>query len=89
MKATIRERAAAGAAVIVSSHLLSLVEEICHRVLILVRGRKREEGSLAELAARFPELAEGARLEDLFLRATGPEESTETEASAEGSGATP
>lgn len=78
MKGTIRERAASGAAVIVSSHLLSLVEEICHRVLILVRGRKREEGTIAELAARFPELAEGARLEDLFLHATGKDDDAQT-----------
>jgi len=70
MKATIKARAEAGAAVIVSSHLLSLVEEICSRVLILVKGTKRLDGTLGELAARFPDLAAGARLEDVFLRAT-------------------
>ena len=35
MKATIVRRAAAGAAVILSSHLLHLVEEICTRILVM------------------------------------------------------
>ena len=39
MKATIVRRAEAGAAVILSSHLLHLVEEICTRVLVMNRGQ--------------------------------------------------
>ena len=39
MKATIVRRAAAGTAVILSSHLLHLVEEICSRVLIMNAGQ--------------------------------------------------
>ena len=40
MKDSIHQRAAAGAAVMVSSHLLSLVEDLCTSVLILHRGRR-------------------------------------------------
>ena len=40
MKDSLRQHAAAGAAVIVSSHLLSLVEDLCSTVLVLHRGRQ-------------------------------------------------
>src|SRR5262249_22092568 len=40
MKDSIHGRAADGAAVMVSSHLLSLVEDLCTSVLILHRGRR-------------------------------------------------
>jgi ABC-2 type transport system ATP-binding protein len=71
MKETIVARARAGAAVVVSSHLLHLVEEICTRILILHKGRKIADGTLEELAAR-PDLAQaGSDLEEIFLHATG------------------
>src|SRR5438093_107332 len=49
MKQTIKERARQGAAVVLSSHLLHLVEEICTRVLIMQRGRKVALGTIAEI----------------------------------------
>lgn len=69
MKQTILACARGGAAIIVSSHLLHLVEEICSRVVIIAKGRKVADGTLQELAAN-PGLA-GADLEEIFLRATG------------------
>ena len=68
MKQTILARAKAGAAVIVSSHLLHLVEEICGRVLILHRGRSVLLGTLDEVRA----VAGGGdvSLEDVFFRIT-------------------
>src|SRR5205085_3171782 len=39
MKDSVRQRAAAGAAVVVSSHLLALVEDLCTHLLILHRGQ--------------------------------------------------
>ena len=57
-----------GAAIIVSSHLLHLVEELAHRVLVILNGRKGAHGTMAELKAAHPDLAEGARLEDIFLK---------------------
>jgi ABC-2 type transport system ATP-binding protein len=74
MKETIVARGRAGAAVMVSSHLLHLVEEICTRVIIIDRGRKIADGTLEELKAR-PELAAaGSSLEAIFLTATAREQ---------------
>ncbi len=67
VKDTIAHRAKTGTAVILSSHLLSLVEELCHRVLIVKKGRKVFHGTKAEIRALHPEIA---TLEDAFLRLT-------------------
>ena len=77
MKRTVVEQAAAGAAVLVSSHMLHLVQEICGRVVIVQRGRKRLEGTLDEIRAALPNLPEGADLEEIFLRATEGEGAAE------------
>jgi ABC-2 type transport system ATP-binding protein len=69
MKATIRERAQAGAAVVLSSHLLHLVEELCTRLLVVHRGRAVAQGTIAEIVATRPELA-GRSLEDVFVALT-------------------
>jgi len=71
MKQTIVARARAGAAVVVSSHLLHMVEEICTRILIIHKGRKIADGSLEQLASRADLAAAGSDLEQIFLRATG------------------
>lgn len=70
MKSTITARAAAGAAVVLSSHLLELVEQLCTRVLILQGGRRVAFGSVAEIIADRPELS-GRGLEEIFLTLTG------------------
>ena len=70
MKATIVGRAAAGAAVLLSSHLLHLVEEICTRVLVMHRGRVVAFGSVAEIIRGRPELA-GRSLEEVFVALVG------------------
>jgi ABC-2 type transport system ATP-binding protein len=70
MRETIVARAKAGASILVSSHLLHLVEEICTRVVIMDRGRKLADGTVAELAARVDVAAAGSNLEDIFLRVT-------------------
>ncbi len=70
MKATIVAHAQAGAAVILSSHLLHLVEEICTRLLIMQHGRVLAFGTIDEIVAARPDLA-GRRLEDVFLRLVG------------------
>jgi ABC-2 type transport system ATP-binding protein len=72
MRATIVARGRAGAAILVSSHLLHLVEEICTRVVIMDRGRKVADGTVAELASRA-EAAAGSNLEQIFLKVTGRE----------------
>ena len=71
MRETIVSRARSGAAILLSSHLLHLVEEVCTRVIIMDRGKKVADGTFAELRARA-ELAEaGSTLEQIFLRVTG------------------
>ncbi len=70
MKQTIVERARQGAAVLLSSHLLHLVEEICTRVLILQKGRMVAIGTIDQILVGRPELA-GKSLEDIFLALTG------------------
>jgi len=71
MKETIVRRGRDGAAIIVSSHLLHLVEEICTRIVIIDRGVKVADGTLAELSAQA-ELA-GSTLEQIFLKVTARE----------------
>jgi len=71
VKQTILACGREGAAVVVSSHLLHLVEEICSRIVIIAKGKKVADGTLEELS-RHPGLA-GAHLEQIFLRATGQE----------------
>ena len=71
MKATITRRAESGAAVILSSHLLHLVEEICTRVLVMRGGCAVAFGTIADIVASRPALA-GRRLEDVFLALIDP-----------------
>jgi ABC-2 type transport system ATP-binding protein len=74
MKNSILQRARAGAAIVLSSHLLHLLEEVCTHVLILKQGEKIADGTLAEVAARFSQGESDVSLEDVFLRATGGSE---------------
>lgn len=70
MKDSILKRAQQGAAIIISSHLLHLVEEICSHILILKNGRKIADGTLEEITRKFSEQASDANLEEIFFRAT-------------------
>jgi len=72
MKTTIVNRAREGASIIVSSHLLHMVEEICDRILILKAGRKIIHGTLQEISGTLPELKGDRNLEEIFLHVTGP-----------------
>jgi ABC-2 type transport system ATP-binding protein len=70
MKETIVSRGKSGAAVIVSSHLLHLVEEICSRIVIIDRGVKVADGTLAQLRAQSES---ESNLEQIFLKVTARE----------------
>ena len=72
MKDSIRQRARAGTAFIVSSHLLSLVEDLCTTVLILHRGQQVLHGNLADLRRQITESGRQETLEELFFRLTEP-----------------
>jgi ABC-2 type transport system ATP-binding protein len=70
MKSSVIERAASGAAVVVSSHLLGLVEDLCTHLLILHRGQQLFCGPAAEARIAFADMDADASLEDVFFRAT-------------------
>ncbi len=71
MKDSILRRAQAGAAILISSHLLHLLEEVCSHVLILKSGKKVIDGTLEEIRQKFSETPADASLEEVFFRATG------------------
>lgn len=70
LKQSIRERADQGAAVLMSSHLLALVEDVCTHILLLDSGRQRFFGTLGSLKERFQREADEATLERIFFLAT-------------------
>ena len=68
VKTVLRERVAAGCAVLMSTHTLSVAEEVADRIGIILRGRLIVEGSYDELRRRADA---SERLEDIFLELTG------------------
>ncbi len=71
LKRTMVERVEQGATVLVSSHLLALVEDICGHLVILRQGKCLFSGSLAEAREKF---GETSSLEEVFFRVTGESE---------------
>ena len=71
LKKSITDRARQGAAVIVSSHLLAMIEDICTGVLILDAGRQRFCGSLEDFKVTFGCGDEDASLEEIYFLTTG------------------
>ena len=69
MKASLTARAEAGAAVVLSSHMLPLVEEMCDRLLVIAGGRAVALGTLDEIRAAQAG-GDAGSLEDLFVRIT-------------------
>lgn len=69
LKNSIVEQAERGAAIIISSHLLAMVEDICSHVLVLKKGQRQFVGTLDELKARFASESSEATLEDVFFNA--------------------
>ncbi|HSU66567.1 MAG TPA: ABC transporter ATP-binding protein [Tepidisphaeraceae bacterium] len=70
MKQSVRERAAGGAAIMVSSHLLALVEDLCTHLLIVHHGKRLFFGPVEEARSAFSDVNTDASLEELFFRAT-------------------
>jgi ABC-2 type transport system ATP-binding protein len=77
MKEMIREHAANGTAFIVSSHLLSLLEDLATHVLIMRKGKVMLNEPLPQLLAELDAQERKETLEDLFFRLTEtPQETT-------------
>ncbi len=68
VKDLIRERVAAGAAVILTTHILEVAERMADRIGIIKDGKLLTEGSLDELRSHAG--AQGQSLEDVFLSLT-------------------
>ncbi len=73
LKESLQERAAQGTAVIISSHLLAMVEDICSNVLILKEGQQKFFGTISELKTLFTADCDEATLEQIFFQATESE----------------
>jgi ABC-2 type transport system ATP-binding protein len=69
MRHTIAARAQSGVAVVLSSHLLHLVEELCTKLFVLRRGECVAYGTFEQIISGRPDLA-GRSLEDVFLSLT-------------------
>jgi ABC-2 type transport system ATP-binding protein len=68
--AAVERRARDGAAVIISSHVLSQIERLCTRFLILRQGQRLLAGTKREIAEQLAHLDDAASLEQLFFDAT-------------------
>ncbi|SPT53673.1 ABC-type transporter ATP-binding protein EcsA [Actinomyces bovis] len=64
IRSLLRERAAAGGTVLVSSHMLSELSEVADDVVVIAQGSVRAAGTLAEVAAGY------ANLEEAFFALT-------------------
>jgi ABC-2 type transport system ATP-binding protein len=69
VKEEIRRAKSGGAAILISTHLLDTAEKLCDRVIILAKGIKVAEGTLAELQETHR--MAGKSLEEVFLELTG------------------
>ena len=84
MKATIQSRAKNGAVVVVSSHLLGLIEDLCSHLLILAKGKSLFHGTIEELRGQHPELGTGTTLEEIFFKTTTGRTIAESESATQG-----
>jgi ABC-type multidrug transport system, ATPase component len=67
MRQVLQDYAATGRTVVISSHLLSEVEQTCSHVVVMHHGTLIAQGTVAELLAG----RSGARLEDVFMEIVG------------------
>ena len=71
--ASVKECAERGATVIISSHLLAMIEDVCSHLLVMQGGRAEYFGDADELRSRFPN---AASLEEAYFAATDGIEGT-------------
>lgn len=74
IKLYLRETARAGTTVLMSTHSLSIAEELADRVAILHRGRLRHLGTVPEIKALAAGGGGAATLEEVFLELTEADE---------------
>ncbi|MGP6138945.1 MULTISPECIES: ABC transporter ATP-binding protein [unclassified Jeotgalibaca] len=64
----VKEKKAQGAAILMSTHVLSAAERDCDRFVVLHKGEVNQSGTLAEMQAALD--MPGASLDDLYFRLT-------------------
>ena len=67
LKQMMKEHTARGNSVFFSTHVLEVAEKLCDKVIIIKKGRKIYDGTLAELEKKNKD----KNLEDIFLELTG------------------
>ena len=82
MKESIVRRAREGASIILSSHLLHLVEELCDTIVIIQAGRRVAWGTIRDIKWQIAQGRGDVSLEDAFLRITGGTTADEAKGSA-------
>jgi ABC-2 type transport system ATP-binding protein len=70
MKESVTRRAQQGAAVILSSHLLHLVEEMCDSVAVIQKGERIAYGTIDDLKRQIAQGRGDVSLEEAFLAIT-------------------
>ena len=73
----IQERAAAGAAIIISSHLLSLFENLCTHIMVLNLGECRRFGTMSDVLNEVGQTDSSSALEEAYFAITQDTEKAE------------
>ena len=73
----IRERAHSGAAIIISSHLLSLFENLCTHIMVLNLGECRRFGTMSDVLSEVGETDSNSALEQAYFSITQDKEMAE------------
>ena len=74
MKQAILDFSRDGVSIIISSHLLSLIDDLCTHLMILDAGTAKFFGTIEELKATYPAVGDDHSLEQIFFQATKAEE---------------
>lgn len=80
VKAVLKERVAAGATVIMTTHILDVAERMAERIGVISNGKLIAEGTLEELRARTGQ--DGETLEEVFLKLVADEAAAANAAAA-------
>lgn len=73
---SITERAKAGATVIISSHLLAMIEDVCTHLIVMQNGRLQYHGSVNDLRSSYPD---ARSLEEAYFAATDNQDSVSSQ----------
>ena len=80
LKKSIRDQSARGATILVSSHLLSLVDDLCDFLVLIRRGKVLFSGPMRDAREQFG--GASGTLEEVFFRLTGEPDPQHPESSA-------